>query len=422
MKFKAFENPLLHAGCLLGILLLGLWSGAQVKYPAPAGKVSDSLPSGSAVAFRDQLDLIDLAYRILHKDPASRVDSTGTHNTRLYFSVAPIVEYTTATGFSPGVASNVAFLTSIREPTNTSNILGAVKYTQKHQFLLPIQSSLWAPGNRFNFVGDWRYLNYPQDTYGFGGHTQLTDKYIVSFQYVRLYEYVLKNIGRNFYAGLGYLLDRHWNIRELEVAPGRVTDFVKYGYQPSSTSSGIALVLQYDSRGNAINPRPGSFFANFQLVQDATFLGASTGWTGMLLDVRKFFKAPFHSVFGLWLYSVWNLAGDPPYLDLPATGSDTYNNTGRGYEQNRFVGKRMVDLEGEYRFPISRNGLIGGVVFCNAETLSELGSNRLSVISPGFGLGLRFKFNKFSATNACLDYGIGTHGSRGFSGNLGEVF
>jgi hypothetical protein len=82
----------------------------------------------------------------------------------------------------------------------------------------------------------------------------------------------------------------------------------------------------------------------------------------------------------------------------------------------------MVDLEAEFRYGISKNGLIGAVVFANAESLSELNSNKFQVISPAVGLGLRLKFNKFSNTNVCIDFGVGTKGSRGFAGNLGEVF
>jgi hypothetical protein len=82
----------------------------------------------------------------------------------------------------------------------------------------------------------------------------------------------------------------------------------------------------------------------------------------------------------------------------------------------------MVDLEAELRFNITNNGLLGGVIFCDAESLSELSSNKFEVISPAVGLGLRIKFNKFSGTNVCIDYGVGTKGSRGFVGNLGEVF
>ena len=63
--------------------------------------------------------------------------------------------------------------------------------------------------------------------------------------------------------------------------------------------------------------------------------------------------------------------GNPPYLDLPSTGWDSYNNTGRGYVQGRYRGKDLMYLESEYRFGITRNGLFGGVVFANAETVSN---------------------------------------------------
>jgi hypothetical protein len=36
------------------------------------------------------------------------------------------------------------------------------------------------------------------------------------------------------------------------------------------------------------------------------------------------------------------------------------------------------------------------------------------------GVGLRL--NKFSYANLCVDYGIGTEGSKGIFVNLGEVF
>ena len=143
---------------------------------AANGNITDSIHPKSMDYFRQQKDLIDLAYLLLHKNPDTRLDSTGKISTRLYFSVAPVVEYTTATGFSPGIAGNVAFMTSVAQQTNNSSILGAIKYTQKNQFLLPVQSSIWAPGNKYNFLGDWRYLKYPQDAFGLGGHTNETDK------------------------------------------------------------------------------------------------------------------------------------------------------------------------------------------------------------------------------------------------------
>lgn len=373
--------------------------------------------------YRNQHDLVDVALALLHKERDKRLDSAmSPAGKKLHLSAAPIFEYTLSTGFATGIASNGAFFMGDPHNTNTSSFLAAIKYTQKKQFLLPIQTSVWTPGNRYNFLGDWRYLNFPQDTYGFGGSTTDANRYVVTYKYIRFYESILKKIRKDFYLGIGYQLDRHWGIKEIDVPIGDMTDFQKYGLAGSSTSSGMVINILYDSRKNSINPEGGSFYGNLAFTQNSKLMGSSSNWNSVLLDLRKYVRMPHGNVLAFWFYGMVTLDGNPPYLDLPGTGLDTYNNTGRGYEQGRFIGKKMIDLETEFRFGISRDGLLGGVVFGNAESLSELGSNRFNTISAGFGIGLRIKLNKFSNTNACIDYGVGKNGSRGFFGNLGEVF
>jgi len=372
--------------------------------------------------FSHQKDIIDLAFLLIQKNPATRFLHLNTKSKRLQLSVSPILEYTISTGFTGGIAAAGAFYTGTDNETNLSSILGAIKYTQNKQFLLPIQSNIWTPHNKYNFSGDWRYLNYPQDTYGIGGLTTLNDRYTIDYKYVRFYESVLKKIKTNLYLGLGYQLDYHWGVSELAVPPRRITDFQKYGFSKASTSSGIAFIISYDSRKNSINPEGGSFYGNLKFVQNIHFLGSSNSWSSLQIDIRKYLKLYHNNVLAFWLYSVLTTTGSPPYLDLAGTGLDTYNNTGRGYELGRFIGKKFIDIEAEYRFAILNNGLIGGVVFCSAESTSAFNSNKFDNISPAFGVGLRIKFNKFSNTSACLDYGIGAKGSRGFFGNLGEVF
>jgi hypothetical protein len=382
---------------------------------------SSSVRGNDKLYFKSQKDLVDIVYLILGKNPDTRLDSNGIRANKVYTSVGPVLEYTLSTGFTIGIAASGSFLTSKKGQTNTSIVLAAVKYTQKHQFLLPIQSSIWTHSNKYNLVGDWRYLNYPQDTYGFGGYTTLADGYTVTYKYIRFYETVLKKIIKNIYAGIGYQLDYHWGINQVNPPPGK-TDYDIYGYYNTSTSSGITLDVLYDSRKNASNPPGGSFYCNLIFLQNSTHLGSNSNWNSILIDIRKYIKMPGNNVLAFWSYNVFTLSGNPPYLDLPGTGTDTYNNTGRGYIYDRFIGKKMIDLEAEFRYGITKNGLIGGVVFANAESLSEMNTNKFQVISPAAGLGLRFKFNKFSNTNVCIDYAIGTNGSRGFYGNLGEVF
>jgi hypothetical protein len=142
------------------------------------------------------------------------------------------------------------------------------------------------------------------------------------------------------------------------------------------------------------------------------------------MDVRKYFRFPSNTqnVLAFWSYDSITLSGAPPYLDLPSTLWDANTNAGRGYIQGRFRGAQMVYAETEYRYRISRDGLIGGVFFVNMQSFSATPGTRLQNIQPGYGPGLRIKLNKTSNTNISMDYGFGTQGSHGLFVNVGELF
>src|ERR1700676_703171 len=133
------------------------------KIPAIPIDSSGIMRQNEILYYKSQRDLVDIALLILHKNPNMRVDSNGIKAKKLRISAGPILEYTLSTGFTSGIAAGGAFLTDGNGQTNTSSILAAVKYTQKKQFLVPIQSSIWTPFNEYNLLGDWRFLNYPQD-------------------------------------------------------------------------------------------------------------------------------------------------------------------------------------------------------------------------------------------------------------------
>lgn len=155
-----------------------------------------------------------------------------------------------------------------------------------------------------------------------------------------------------------------------------------------------------------------------------TFLGSDGPWQMALVDLRKYVPFPKRSenILAFWSYNWFTFGGNAPYLDLPATGWDISSNLGRGYIQGRFRSKSLVYLESEYRFKILRNGLLGGVVFGNAQSVSNWPANNFDSIALGAGAGLRIKFNKYSRANVCIDYGFGQGGSQGVFVNLGEVF
>lgn len=369
----------------------------------------------------NEVDLIDIGTRLLDLKDNRETDTSEVAQDKLRISALPAAGYTLQTGFAAIAFANATFLTTKKKETNISNILTSVTYSQYNQILFPIQSNIWTGGNKYNIVTDWRFLKYPSYTYGLGGNTSLDDAYTIDYSSVRLNQKILRKIGKDLYAGLGYALDYFWNVREVDPPVGKPTDFETYGLTKTSLSSGVLLNVLYDNRKTSVNPEKG-LYASALYRNNMTGLGSDANWQSLQIDVRDYVKMPSKSVLAFWTFDWFTLDGNPPYLMLPNTGGDPFSNTGRGYIQGRYRSKNMLYFESEYRFNLTRDGLFGAVIFANAESFSELPSNRFETVAPGFGGGLRIKLNKYSRTNIAIDYGIGVGGSKGFFVNLGEVF
>lgn len=373
----------------------------------------------AAVDSSKQKDLIDVVQKILDKKASPEKRKLPK---KANYSIIPYAGYTLSTGFTADISGNVGFFTSTSHRENLSILAADVGYDSKSQKIFMIRSEIWANENNYKIVSDLRWERFPTDTYGLGTFTTFAKDNDLNFDYVRFYETVLKKITNDYYAGIGYNFDYHYAISATGNLDNTVSDFMKYGQTPRSTSSGINFDFLYDNRKNPLNPLSGTY-ANAIYRENLTVLGSNANWRSLQFDFRRYIKLSSQSNTVLALWSVMAFtSGNVPYLDLPATGSDMYNNSGRGYAIGRFRGRNMLYLEGEYRFGITRNGLLGAVVFANGESFSELQNNTFERIAPAVGTGIRIKINKHSNSNICIDYGVGTGGSRGFFVNLGEVF
>jgi hypothetical protein len=374
---------------------------------------------------KEQVDLIDIARSVLLRNPGFRQDTANKKIPgKLYPAVLPSAEYTLLTSVAFDLTGSLAFYTGDKADDNISSIYLASVFTIKKQILMPLQGNIWTKGNKYNIVTDWRFEIFPQNTYGLGTLTTDAEADSITFDYLRFYSTLLKTVGKDFYLGLGYDVDYFYNVKDLsKPVPGHATPFRTYGVTARSVSSGPTFDILYDGRRNEINPEPG-WYTNLVFRSNFTFLGSDSNWQSLLIDARHYlhFPARSHNTLAFWTYDVFNFSKYTPYLLLPSTQSDAYENTGRGYIGGRFRGKDMLYLEAEYRYGITRNGFLGGVVFVNAQSFSEPVTNRFEAIAPGWGAGLRIKLNKFPRTNICLDYGFGLHGSQGVFANLGEVF
>jgi hypothetical protein len=308
-----------------------------------------------------QIDITDVIGRLLHHKPSSGIDSITT---KPAVSIAPAIGYTLLTRLALVISGNVAFKTGPQ--SRISTIVASTSYTENKQFTLPIQTNIWSKDNKYNFVGGYCYYLYPQGTYGLGSSSSITNRDPMDYKYLQFYETVLRHVAGNFYAGAGYSFDNHWDI----IDKGLFNDYESYGKSGHSIASGFTLNAVLDSRDNAINPSKGGYVA-VQYRTNYKFLGSTSEWQSLVIDVRKYYKFPAGSdnVLALWSYDWLILDGRPGYLDLPSTQWDNFSATGRGYIQGRFRGAQMVYAEAEYRYKITRNGLLGGVFFINGESL-----------------------------------------------------
>jgi len=374
----------------------------------------------------------------------------------LSFVPLPVIAANPASGWMFGVAPSASWLMGSKETTHRSSMVSTIIYTTKKQFLFFIKSNVFTKGDQWNLLGDWRFFSTSQPTYGLGTGPQsarlassgfeyddgkLSDgidgAQMMEFNYLRFHETALRKIGdTRFFAGLGYHLDYHYNIKDqlldLDTVPPTITSHYayseKYGFDPEGyVSSGISINGIYDSRDNAINPYDGRY-AFVSLRMNPEFLGSAKGSTMLWLEYRDYFnlsqERPRHLI-GLWTYGNFVTSGNVPYLDLPAVGWDQFGRSGRAYPQGRFRGENVMYGEVEYRIPLQKDKeTFGAVVFLNATTASNSDAdiNLFDYVNPGYGVGLRIMVDKNARTNISLDYGWGSYGAQGFYLNVNETF
>lgn len=365
-------------------------------------------------------DLGDVFRSVFGLKPSSPAPP-NTHS--IYFSVFPSSS-NQGGGRTFFTSTTAGFYTGNPETTYISSITFAPYFNLKSRYGLPLRSGIWLKDNDWYIMGDTRFMVYPQNTWGLGGNQPSSAKLLLDYKYIRVYQSVLKRITSYFFAGLGYNLDYHIDMETNDMS---LRHFTHYPYgtaaDQNSISSGVSVNLLYDTRNNDIDPMPGCY-SNLVYRYNPTFMGSTSGWQSLYLDVRKYVSLTHSShknLLAFWTYYWTSLSGNVPYLDLPSIGWDAYQRSGRGIPQNRYRGNSLIYLETEYRRDITANGMFGFVVFSNINSVNEPNSRSFKFWHPAGGAGLRVKLNKNSNTNVGLDYAF----SRDYATvnlNVGEAF
>ncbi|MFL5741943.1 MAG: BamA/TamA family outer membrane protein [Flavisolibacter sp.] len=363
------------------------------------------------------------------------------------FFIAPVVGSTPSTGVVVGIALQSAF----KLPSASLSAFQAnVQYTMKKQFSVSLENNVFARENKIFLSGDWSYYDYSQPTYGLGtnapnrklgsyfafnnvGEPKDSQVQPMRFKYYKLHQTFSFKVKQHFYIGPGIHYDQYAKIEDLnlDTASHHITSHYaysqKHGFDPTHyTVMGMSLNMVFDNRDNSINAYKG-MYANLNYRVNPKFLGSDESSSVLWAEFRTYHgvsKKQPSEVLAFWVAGEFTMSGTLPYLNLPAIGNDQRQKTGRGYTIARFRGNQMVYGEMEFRYPISKcTHTLGAVVFINGVTTSseDTGVKLFDYIRPGFGIGLRFLFQKQSRMNIQADYAKGND-SGGIYFGASEVF
>ena len=351
---------------------------------------------------KSKKDILDVLYQLFHKNDSLRINS----DKKIAFSLLPV-----PIDANKNAGLVVSFLTTFylgdSNTTRMSQVTFSPYFSFTRQYVFPVQSYIYTKNNNWNFIGDYRFMIYPQDTYGLGGHNTDKEMSTLDYQQWRFYQFATRKIIGDFRLGLGLLYDNYQNISEDSYIDDP-TDYVKYmnGDFSDETSFGVAIQGLYDSRKNNVNPEQGLYVEADYRMNTSGVDGQK--WKSIYFDARKYhsFSKYKHRVLAYRAFYWSTFGGKPHYLDLPSIGWDRDGKTGRGFTRNRFRSNALLYFESEYRTDISKNGFWGAVFFANLSSVSKLDTYDFKKWNPAIGTGLRIKWNKKNNSNLVLDFGV----------------
>lgn len=418
-----------------GIMLLSTWTiFAQERQDPP--EVLEKQTDGKEV----------LSRWFSKKKPGT--DTTAKKPSRI--STLPSAGFNPSVGMSVGVTSTAGLIFGDPKITTMSVLNTNAYISTKGLLQFEFKNNVFTNDDLYNIQGNVQIGKTVANDYGVGtgsrargeqgfafdGILLSNNNHVmpINYSYIKISERVYRRIAKHLLFGAGVIFNIYNDIddehkRGVNPNAHNYRYSINHGFPTSQyTNNGLLLNIEYNSRDHINRPYQGMFI-DVILRSNETWMGSNKRATQLRTELRKYWslsKVNREHVLAYWFWGSYLLSGDLPYLELPGTGSDQTNRLGRGYTIGRFKGQSFAYSEVEYRFPITKNKLFSGVVFANAQTASaQRAINDINLgefVEPGGGFGLRILFNKYTRSNLCIDYGIGTYGAKGIFIGLNEVF
>ncbi len=330
----------------------------------------------------------------------------------------PILAYSQETGLEYGLLGSYIFVADRSDSLiRSSNIELITSLTSKRQSNVKLALNIWSPKNKYHYVSQVSYRNFPFSFYGIGDQTLAVDKKQLTQKLFRLNVEVEKLLSKNYYAGVNLRFE-NFDYTSQREEPYNLNNL--YGGNGGRVLAlGVSQV--YDSRNSSNNTKKG-FYGRLKYAYAPNFWGEEN-YNGSILslDLRQF--VPLSNKFTLGFNSIYQatIGKKVPFYLLPQLGNDEMM---RGYYQGRFRDKKLFTVQSELRYRVHER--IGIALFGSAGTVYPKNID-ISRLKFSYGSGVHYFFNLEHDASIRMDYAIGerTKGEArqsGFYLSLGQAF
>ncbi len=335
--------------------------------------------------------------RILKRLMSNQKDSTRSSS----FLPLPVLGYSPVTGWEFGVSALYSFYTD-REDTLTRNSIigGLASFTTKKQSNFLAKADIWSYQNKYHYLGEIRYKDFPFNFYGVGNRTREADLDTIDQALFRLKGEIEKLIKRRYYGGLNLRFE-NYNYKDLGVRgiyantpalPGKAGGKVLF--------LGASQIL--DTRNTNTYTTRGTYFKlNYSYAPN--FFGGNN-FTGSYskVDFRTFAGFNRKTVVGFnFVYESLQGNNTPFYL-LPQLGNDEIM---RGYYTGRYRNENLLAAQAEWRYRFIPR--LGVAAFACTGNVYNTGGLKIQDFKPSYGAGFRYFFDVERAMSVRFDYAFG---------------
>jgi hypothetical protein len=333
------------------------------------------------------------------------------------FLAYPTLAFSPETSWEIGLSSLFVYYAK-RDTTNRlSEVNGFTFYTFRRQYGAFFDHALYTHQNRYSFLGKVKYQDFPILYYGIGPHTPPEYEALVENRLLQVKERVLKNMGKNIFAGIEIDFQR---LSKVEFVQQDAATATKPPGHEGSANLGFGAGILYDERHNVLNVRKGAF-AELALLHYNDAWGSDFSFTSIFSDNRWYTSLDSRNVLAVQAYGQFTI-GQAPFNQLALLGGESLM---RGYYIGRFRDKNQLAAQAELRMlplPLGFTKRFGATVFGATGTVfnqfSQLSLNRFVVAG---GAGLRFLLFPKKDIYSRLDLAVTKEGT-GLYIFIGEAF